>query len=147
MTKLTINLGPVLKKARVKWKKRNDEMRNTRGPHARIAILLDVWVQRNFKSEGGNVGVWKPFAIRKDGRRGRWVKGKGLDTSAKLLQDTGQMRLSFIPFTTVKTAGIGSDLDRSKEHNPVRRMLPNDKDVKPMVNRVWKKHIKKAYKK
>ena len=61
------------------------------------------WVQKNFKGEGKAVGGWAPFKAG-----GRWRKGFGLDTSAKLLQDTGALRASFLPFASKTDAGIGS---------------------------------------
>lgn len=99
-------------------------------PNARIAAFLDTWVQRNFESEGGNVGGWEPFAAG-----GRWIPGVGLDESAKLLQDTGAMRASFSSFYDDEEVGVGSDMDRSQWHDqgtptiPSRRLLPEREEV------------------
>lgn len=109
--------------------------------YRRAAVYLDQWVQRNFKSDGGNVGGWEPFAAG-----GRWRRGSGLDQSAKLLQDTGAMRLSFKPFATKKDAGIGSDLDRAEWHDegegvPERRMLPEQAEVRKPLRDILEQYV------
>lgn len=101
--------------------------------HKRVATFLDGWVQQNFKSQGGNVGGWDPLD-----RGGRWIRGKGLDFTAKILQHTGDLRLSHQPFATRDNAGIGSDLPYSEFHDegigvPQRRTLPEESDVKAEV--------------
>lgn len=109
----------------------------------RASVFLDRWVQDNFKTEGGNVGGWEPFAY--DGRpTGRQVEGVPVvDTTAKLLQDTGRLRASFMPWATKNNAGIGSDLPYAEFHNdgagvPERRILPErgeiDKEVYDILN-------------
>lgn len=122
------------------------DMRDQKVPYAKCSIFLDGWVQRNFKTEGGNVGGWKKFAVG-----GRRRKGKGIDTSAKLLQDTGRLRLSFKPFATKSDAGIGSDLPYSKNHDegvdvPQRRILPQKKEVWPKVKEIFNKHVEQVIK-
>lgn len=133
----------------------------------RVAVFLDRWVQRNFRSQGASVGGWKPFKAG-----GRWVskrthaagdfpqsgprRGSGrrtgtryLDTSAKLLQDTGRLRASFSPFWSRNNAGIGSDLPYSKKHEegdpaknlPARRMLPEEREVASDISRIYDDHV------
>lgn len=115
-------------------------------PMKRASIYLDRWVQQNFKTEGGNVGGWQPFAFG-----GRLIPGGGLDTSAKLLQDTGRLRASFTPYHSKKDAGIFSELDYSEKHHegigiPQRRLLPLDAEVKDDVRAIIEGHIAKALK-
>jgi hypothetical protein len=99
-------------------------------------------VQQNFRTQGGNVGGWTPFA-----RGGRRLRGGGIDTSAMLLQDKGALRLSFRMFWDRKQAGIGSKLKYSKPHEegnshvPKRRMLPQERDVIRPVLRIYNRHI------
>jgi phage gpG-like protein len=112
------------------------------GPNRKVAIVLDRWVQRNFKTQGGHVGGWTPFK-----RGGRPIPGGGIDTSAQLLQDTGALRLSFRMFWDSKRAGIGSRLKYSKPHEegtsrlPQRRMLPEEADVIQPILRVYENHV------
>lgn len=105
------------------------EVADLDNPHARISAFLDQWVQDNFKTEGGSVpGGWEPFAF---GGRINMETGE-VDASAKLLQDTGRLRSSFVPFATNDNAGIGSRIPYSEKHQegdlfnnlPAREMLP-----------------------
>ena len=95
------------------------------------------------RTEGGRVGGWEPF------RYGGRLTNKGVDTSAKLLQDTGRLRASFTPFHTLKTAGIFSDLDYAKNHQegigtPERRLLPKNAEVKEDIRNIVKGHVARA---
>jgi len=97
------------------------------------------------------VGGWKPFKLG-----GRRLPGGGIDTSAKLLQDTGELRLRVNPFFTKTVAGIGSNLPYALTHElglphrnlPARRMLPigTDRDVVAGVTRIYNLWIKKVIK-
>jgi len=104
-------------------------LQDAKPAYKRVGVFLDSWVQRNFQGEGSFVGGWEDFAAG-----GRVVNGV-LDTSAKLLQDTGALRASFYPFALKDNAGIGSELPYAKKHEegegnvPQRRMLPNEKEV------------------
>ena len=110
----------------------------------KAAIFLDQWVQKNFRSEGGNVGGWLPLKRRRN--RGRDSGGR-FTANDKILQDTGRLRLSFLPFATPKDAGIGSQLPYSILHEkglgflPERRMLPKHPDVDEGLHRVYSLHI------
>lgn len=134
-----------------KLKKDHDErvrkLKSENGGFAKVSVFLDRWVQQNFKTEGGNVGGWAPLAAG-----GRWVKGQGLDPTAKILQDTGRLRTSFKPFTSMFNAGIGSDLPYSIKHNkgedglPVRRMLPKRKEVIGDARKILDSHVERSIK-
>ena len=122
----------------------------------RVSVVLDQWVQRNFKREGELAGGWTPFKhggrVVSDPEKATtsrpvfvsFSSGAGfltdlnVDESAKLLQHTGALRSSFVPFGGKDVAGIGSDLPYSKPHNegtgvPKRRMLPEADDVRERV--------------
>lgn len=148
-----ITAKPTLREIEAKLKKAHGRIKNLTGAHKKVSVLLDNWVQVNFRKEGAMVGGWPPF---KSGR-GRWIKRTGSstgywDSNAKLLQDTGRLKSSFDPFYNKNTAGIGSDLPYSKFHEkgeghlPVRRMLPSNDD-KPLLRKVLKVyelHIKEV---
>lgn len=83
----------------------------------KISIMLDQWVQKNFQTEGVPVGGWAD-----------------IERNGMILQDTGTLRLSFIPFSSKNDAGIGSDLPYAIVHEKgigvtKRRILPMRKDV------------------
>lgn len=145
---LKVEFTPPLKRVSQRLRNVTKAMKDMLGPHKRIATVLDAWVLRNFKGEGRLVGGWEAFAAG-----GRWVKGRGIDSSAKLLQDTGRLRASFIPFATRRDAGIGSRLDYSKPHEkglghlPQRRMLPKMAEVRKDIRKVFDGHVKESLKK
>lgn len=108
-------------------------------PMRQVSACLDAWVQRNFLTAGGKVGGWPPFKYggrvapkaKATGKSlGRWV-----DSSARLEMLTGTLRASFLPFSTDKSAGVGSELDYAAWQSngtpmlPARRMLPFGPDV------------------
>jgi phage gpG-like protein len=141
------------KSAQRKLSKAHNSAKQFERAHKKIAVKLDRWVQLNFRSQGQTLGSdrWPSFA-----RGGRIVTKKGgsyLDESAKLLQDTGRLRGSFQPFWSRKTAGIGSDLSYSKQHQegnesknlPARRMLPKFKEVRRDIIETYEWHIKEAF--
>lgn len=130
-----------------KLTKSREKMVGTGSPvvYKKIATFLDQWVQRNFKSQGANLkgDVWPRFAA--GGRRKRGI----LDTSAKLLQDTGALRASHLPFSSKSDAGIGSLLPYSKFHQegigvPRRRTLPERVEVHDAISQLFDEHVKRS---
>lgn len=76
--------------------------------HAQWAVLALNWINRNFQSEGGMVGGWKPLSPNTlAARRGG---------SGRILQDTGQLRASFIPRWTSEDASVGSAMKTALWH-------------------------------
>lgn len=138
-----IEFRPPLTKVQAAIAKRAREMLDRTVPNAQVAAFLDSWVQRNFRGEGSLTGGWTPFK-----RGGRWIPGFGLDTSAKLLQDTGALRASFRAFYDSDVVGIGSDIEYSRYHEegtgtiPQRRMLPQEEDVRVDVLTIYDRHFK-----
>ena len=142
-TKFNLRTRPSLKNLLARNQKRAGSLKKLEKPHGRIAVLLDRWVQTNFRTEGKNVGGWAPFA-----RGGRRLKDGSIDTSAKLLQDTGRLRSSFLPFHSKRDAGIGSDLPYAKDHDeglgkrlPQRRLLPKTNEVFKDIKEIYDNFI------
>ena len=77
--------------------------------HLRFAIIASNWVSRNFASEGRLAGGWKP--LRPGTLAGRRT-GAG-----RILQDTGLLRASFLPFWDADGGGVGSADRRSLWHH------------------------------
>ncbi|MCK5609653.1 hypothetical protein KAR91_47710 [Candidatus Pacearchaeota archaeon] len=118
--------------------------------YSKAAIFLDRWVQSNFKTIGDKVGGWQKLKL--GGRFRGKGKNRKFDTSAKVLQDTGRLRASFLPFANKKNAGIGSELPYSESHDKgkgvvKRRILPIEPEVKKDVKKIFENHVKKALKK
>lgn len=76
--------------------------------NARWAVLTLNWINRNFATEGGMVGGWKPLSPNTLAAR---RKGSG-----RILQDTGRLRGSFIPRWNDKEASVGSAISYSRFH-------------------------------
>ena len=124
--------------------KRKTALLKRKAVNARAVTVVDSWIQRNFKSEGGNVGGWKPLAeSTKTPKRG--------GESARILQDTGALRLKWNHIATHKEAAIES-LAKSKKgfyyataHNeggknnrpPKRRILPENREIWPKLKLVY----------
>lgn len=136
-----------VERAKARLEKARKKIGDFGGPYARAAVFLDQWVQHNFKSEGGKVGGWAPFSpvtlrIIEGSDPGRMP--------AKLLQKTGQLRASFLPFATKRNAGIRSELPYARKHHegegrlPERRLLPYRREVIKDVRAIMRDHVKEA---
>lgn len=137
------------KRAQKQLRKMAAKIKNPQSVNRKIAVWLLRWVNQNFRSEGARVGGWKPF---KHG--GRMHPSGSIDTSAKLLQDTGTLRASFQMFYSRTTAGVGSNLRYSLSHEmglphvklPARHMIPfeADRSIDDKVIRIYQHEIKRA---
>lgn len=142
-----VEFKPSLAELQARNKKRMDELADNKTAFQAASIYLDQWVHKNFKTEGGNVGGWEPFKLG-----GRWRKGQGIDTSAKLLRDTGRLDASFLPFAEKDDGGIFSDLPYAKPHQegtgklPKRRLLPVRKEVIEKLKLIFERFVNKAIK-
>lgn len=139
---IEVIVKPTLAELRKRLAKKRAAVMDLRTPYARASILLDQWVQKNFKTEGGKVGGWQPFAKNAAGIP--IVELREPDRApAKLLQRTGRLRSSFNPFANTKQAGIGSDLPYAKDHHegiglPERQLLPDHNPAYKEVMRAAK---------
>ena len=146
MTEIDVEInGDSVEKLKKHLTKVKGDLKDLKHPLQKVTVALDRWVQKNFKGEGVNVGGWKPFA------RGGRINGDKIDTSAKLLQDTGRLRASFIPFADKNKAGIGSALSYSIKHEkgievPQRRMLPTKKEFEPTADKILNEEVKSILK-
>jgi phage gpG-like protein len=119
-----------------------------------IAVFLDRWVQKNFQSSGGQVGGWAAYKYggrltTKKKANGQSIDGhRYINGTAKLMMNTGSLRISFLPFTSLGNAGIGSGLPYSKPHEegtttlPQRRLLPVETEVVGDVRQIMDDWIK-----
>lgn len=145
-----------------------DAMRTAHPAFLQVSVMLDQWVKRNFQTQGGNIGGWVPFAYggrlapKEPGKRGgvyakRGGKrppaanaksdGRWINTSAMMLQDTGALRMSTLPFATAAEAGVGSFLPYAKTHQegegvPQRRILPEREEVLPQAVEIFERWVR-----
>ena len=146
-----------------------------------LSIQMQGWVLRNFKTEGKLAGGsgWAPLALSTIIGRARRIRGKRKRAEVRrlyrsgmsrtqvaqqggklsfgrfpILQDTGSLRASFLPFSDANEAGVGAmsyisrgrkaPADLAKIHEfgtntiPQRRMLPNRRQALDMGVRVYR---------
>ena len=109
------------------YAKKRDKLSRAISPAMKkVSVMLDTWVQKNFQTEGLPVGGWAD-----------------IERNGMILQDTGTLRLSFIPFSSKNDAGIGSDLPYAIVHEKglgvtKRRILPQRKDVIKQAHKIIK---------
>lgn len=107
----------------------------------KASIKLYQWVLRNFQEEGALAGGWEPLAPST-------IAYKAEHGYSRMLQNTGAMRSSFLPYSDDKLARVGSALAYSATHDqgsgrvPQRRLLPNEEDVQPMVMEIYGREMK-----
>lgn len=116
-----------------------------------IAVQLRNIVMNNFKTESNSGIKW---ARLKAGGRWRTFSGakgrkRSLDTSARILQDTGNLRNSFIELYTKDLTGVGAraaagvnyaivhEKGSQKKNIPARPMLPTAKQVSDTALRIY----------
>lgn len=143
---IEMTVTPTLAQVKIRAAELHLALKDRRDVNKRLMVYLDQWVQLNFRSEGGKVGGWKPLAAG-----GRWKTSasgrRKFDPSAKILQDTGRLRISFVPFERGDTVGIGSDIPYSEPHEkgegnvPQRRMLPKEREVQADVKRIYEHFV------
>lgn len=107
----------------------------------KASIVLYQWVMENFKDEGGPAGGWAPLAPST-------VKWKSAHGYSKLLQNTGALRGSFVPYSDQDVALTGSPLAYSGYHQegtgrmPQRRLLPNVAETQKIAVEIYGREMK-----
>jgi len=122
-------------------------------PNRQVSVQLYEWVMRNFKVEGGLTEQkhWTP--LKESTKKAKARKGYRM-----ILQNTGALRQSFMPFSSNDYAGVGAqqkftshgrpyDLARIHEKGnktiPARPMLPTKQQALTMAIKVYDWHIKR----
>jgi len=160
---IDITVRPALASVRARMGRIEAAVADRATAYRKISIMLDQWVQQNFRSQGGKVGGWKELAPatlrarrRKNLRGARRRKGeRGAGFVARLgrvmiLQDTGRLKASLLPFSDARDAGIGSQLPYSRAHEeglspiPQRRIQPRSREVIAPARRILDEHVRQA---
>lgn len=108
------------------------------------SVKLYQWVMMNFKGEGDLAGGWAPLSYQA-------LAYKEEHGYEMMLQNTGALRSSFIPYSDESVALIGSALGYSEKHQmgddgpprlPKRRLLPTGEEVKQLTDRIYRTAVK-----
>lgn len=107
----------------------------------RASIVIYQWVLRNFQTEGELAGGWPPLAPAT-------IAWKSEHGYARVLQNTGALRASFLPYADDKIAAVGSALWYSVVHQegsarvPQRRILPNEEETGKIALEIYGREMK-----
>lgn len=126
---------------------------NLQGLLKAIGLRLHGWVAENFKKEGELAGGWAPLAESTIAARIRRRGGSAGDI--RILQDTGQLRMSFDSFgergykVNLKTVEIGSLKEYARfQHEyyartrkPARSLIPTVEIAKDISTRLIEARI------
>lgn len=120
---------------------------DTATPNRQIATQLYGWVIRNFQAEGGlGEQPWAPLAASTAMKR--VTKRGALRGYHPILQVTGALRSSFLPFSDATEAGIGAGvpysqyLQQGTRRMPARPMLPTRQGALDIATDVYGMRIR-----
>lgn len=128
-------------------RRRAQMLKNRRKVNERAIVVVDQWIQKNFKSEGELAqNGWQ--SLESSTLKHRRKKGKG----AKILQDTGQLRSrwkhDFSSNHAVLQSGVDygvfHDSDKPRKKLPQRKILPRNKQIWPELKKIYKHFIRRA---
>ena len=124
-------------------------IKQTETAFRRSLVVLDRWVQKNFQTEGGNVGGWVPLSDTTVDMRMRRRNKTGM---IRILQDNGKLRQQWEHESDEKHAtlrskvdyGIFHDSDEPRSKLPQRRIMPRMREAWDMIKPLFSEHIQKA---
>lgn len=125
---------------------------NRRIPNKEVSVVLFAEVMRNFDAEAHEGKPWAPLAPAT-------VKGKEKKGYARILQNTGALRNSFLPFSDADVAGVGArsvkkhaDISTVHEYGaperniPARPMLPSRLTAERIALKVYELYVERSIK-
>lgn len=123
-----------------------ERMAKNKRNYARAAVIVDRWIQKNFRSEGGEVGGWEPLAKSTEATR---RVGRKKDKGHKILQDTGQLKtrwkLNWNHKRAIVKSGVNyghyHDSKESRRRLPRRQILPDEEHIIDPIRKIFKKHV------
>jgi len=135
-----------LKEVAARIDKAKRDMGSTELAFKRSVAVIDGWIQRNFREEGGKVGGWAPLADSTIERRMKRNKGGMI----RILQDNGQLRERWKHTWSKNHAAVVSAVDYGIFHEtgtkkmPQRRILPTLEEIWPSIEKLFDEHIRRA---
>lgn len=149
---MTANLtitGLGLLKSRMKARRLRLDRRSTLNQKA--VVLIDVWIQRNFASEGGQLETkWEPLALSTIMRRR--VGKRGAAKGHRILQDTGDLKTNWKHYWNNKMALVRSktpyaiyhDSDQPRSKLPRRQILPDRKHIGNQLLKLYGRFVRSS---
>lgn len=143
-----INVSTIgLKTLQRRVRSARQKLSNTKKTNAKAVILVDRWVQNNFKSEGQPVGGWAPLKQSTIDRR---RTGKKARKGSKILQDTGQLKTRWKHFyndhmgrvTSNVPYAVYHDSDEPRSKLPRRQILPDEKHISKDLEKLYGRFVK-----
>ena len=137
--------------------RRANKLNDRRTVNAACLVVVDRWIQDNFKTEGGKVGGWKPLKPATIAGR-RKGSNKALAGQVKILQDKGHLKDDWkhiVDKTTGRLrslvkgksgASYGLFHDQGLGNLPKRQIIPEPKQIAPKLKQVYQHFIKQAIK-
>ncbi len=131
---------------------RQKKLKNLRPTYRKAGILIQRWIDLNFRREGGMHDKaslkWVPLkASTVAGRR----KGTGVGRP-RILQDTGRLKADWQMIVTTRSITYRSQKSYSRAHEdgtsriPQRKILPEEKQAAKIVFPVFREHVKTSIK-
>ena len=123
------------------------KLKNKKPAIAKCVVQTEKFVQLNFRSQGGEVGGWKPLAESTIYARRH---GKKTNNSTKILQDVGDLRDKWKHYWDNDKGYIQSQVDYGIYHDkggkggrpPKRRILPTRAEMWPKFKRIFQEFIR-----
>lgn len=145
-----------LKEAQAMLAKAKSRMGSAEPSFKRSVAVIDGWIQRNFRTEGGKVGGWAPLAdstierrLKKNEKRSK--KKKSTQTGKiMILQDDGDLREHWKHTWGKDHAAVVSAVEYGIFHEtgtkkmPQRRILPTLEEIWPSIEKLFDEHIRRA---
>ena len=122
--------------------KKQKKLKDREQLNAQAVVVTDSWIQKNFQSEGELAqGGWESLKDSTKDRRkrgGDWV-----------LQDTGILKSKWKHLYTPEKAAVQSgvdygvyhDSDKPRKKLPHRKILPREKQIMPLLMKIYKKFV------
>ncbi len=136
-----------LKEVMARLDKAKAEMGRTELAFKRSVAVIDGWIQRNFREEGGKVCGWAPLA---DSTIERRMARRNKSGMIRILQDTGGLRERWKHTWGKDHAAVVSAVEYGIFHEtgtkkmPQRRILPTLEEIWPSIEKLFDEHIRRA---
>lgn len=136
-----------LKEAQATLARAKSRMGSAELSFKRSTAVIDGWIQRNFREEGGKVGGWAPLA---DSTIESRMRRRNKTGAIRILQDTGTLRMKWKHTWSKDHAAVVSAVEYGIFHEtgtkkmPQRRILPTMEEIWPSIEKLFDEHIRRA---